>query len=290
MSKPNFPPTKSSTHEENNSESNIRGKLRATKGALRVVESLRGGNPERMIEQAIISGIKMASDKAVFLDSLANPLKIASELKRLGIGVLGWLPETLMSTLDQKYSNWTKAQVSEALDYFNKTGTIKTSIPQLVREKIYAIRVVATSDSAQAEWHIFEKVGGAFNDRVAKFGVVEPLTAAECARTIAVIENIRPDRYENEVKIYIAAACHYSGLYTVAPIKWLSFVENYLQQMNYEATSEHQDQSTKNKIQEKFNQMKANKEKLVEVPDDLISVQALKLLSIDEYAEEVTRV
>lgn len=250
--------------------------------------SLVSKNPERAVSQLIVAGLKMAGED-VFYNPLVNPLRLVDGLKSIGIGVLGWSPETLMASIDRKFGHWTESQVAEALDYFHKTGNLKTDVPQLVREKIYAIRVVATSNSAQTEWHIFEKIGGVFNDRIAQFGTVEPLTAAECARTVAIIEEVRPDSYENEIKIYIGAACHMSGLYTVAPVKWLAMAEPYLQQMNYEATADRIEVGLKDEIAVKLAQYRNAKMTLREVPDDVVSVQASKLLAIEEYAEEVLK-
>lgn len=226
--------------------------------------------------------------EGLFHDRLANPLLLSRGLKKLGVSVLGWAPETLMSALDQKFSGWNQGQVAEALEYFHKNGTIKSDIPQLVREKIYAIRVVATSNSAQTEWHVFEKVGGAFNDRTAKFGVVEPLSAAECARTIAVMENVRPDTYQNEIKIYIAASCHHDGLLTVSPLKWLSMADQYLQQMNRDSTGESLGPALKDQIVQTFEKLRSDPTAVKEVGDDLVSVQAAKLAAIHAYAEEIT--
>jgi len=237
-----------------------------------------------------MAGLKMAADTNPFYTPTANPLVLLEALKKLGIGALAWTPETLMAAIDQKFGGWSKAQADDALEHFHHTGTLKTNVPQLVREKLYAIRVISTSNSAQTEWHIFEKIGGVFNDRVAQFGTVEPLSAAECARTVALIEEMRPDTYENEVKIYIAASCHVDGLYTAAPVKWLAMAEPYLQQMNFETTGEHVDPQVKDAIGAEFAKYKANKGTLREVEEELVPVQATKLLAIDEYAEEVLRI
>lgn len=285
MSKYLVPPKTAPKKEEDSS--NLRRGLQVVKSTLQVTESIKARNPERTLQQAIAAGLKMASPE-IFHNPWVAPLKLTEALRRLGVSVLGWAPETLMATLDQKFSGWDGQKVQEAIEYFHKTGALKTDIPQLVREKIYAIRVVATSNSAQTEWHVFEKVGGAFNDRIAKFGLVEALTPAEAARTVAIIENIRPDEYSNEIKIYLATCCHEDGLYTVAPVKWLSMAEQYLQQMNSEATQTPIDPALRDKITQRYQELKARKTTLREVADDMVSVQAAKLLAIDEYAEEAT--
>jgi hypothetical protein len=260
--------------------------LRLLKTTLQVGHSLSSHNPEKAVQQLVVAGLKMASDN-LFYQETANPLKLVEELKKLGIGALAWAPETLMAAIDRKYGGWSEDQVAEALEHFQKTGVIKTQVPQLVREKLYAIRVVCTSNSAQTEWHIFEKVGGAFNDRIAHFGTLEPLSAAECARTVAIIENLRPDTYEDEIKCYIGASCHMDGLYTADPVKWIRMAETYLQQMNFETTGEHIDLALRTQIESRLADYVASKTTIREVPEDLVSVQATKLLGIKEYAEEI---
>ena len=269
--------------DEHQKELDPKKGLRLVRSTLQVGEALKH-SPEKAFQQAIISGLKMASENP-FKDPLVNPLHLAAALKKMGIAVLGWAPEVLMTTIDRETNGWTDAQVSEAIEHYHSTGTLKTEVPQLVREKIYAIRVVATSDSAQSEWHTFEKVGGAFNDRTAKFGVVEPLSAGECAKTIAIIEDIRPDSYSNEIKIYIAACAHTAGLLTVSPVKWLAMSESYLQQMNKDATGEEISIATKSSIIRRVEELRTSQ--MQEVEDDVIHIQAAKLIEIDMMADEV---
>lgn len=281
-----FPPKKK---KKESGLERTRRALGLAKDTAQVSRSLLAKNPEKAVGQFIVAGLKMANEANPFADPTTNALKLVDPLKSLGLGVLGWSPETLMAAIDKKYNGWTEEKVHEALEHFHKTGSLMTDVPQLVREKIYAIRVIATSNSAQTEWHVFEKIGGAFNDRVVQFGTVEPLTAAECARTVAIIENIRPDTYENGVKIYIGAACHEDGLYTAQPVKWLAMAEPYLQQMNFESTGELPDPVVKQSITSALATYRIHKATIREVPEELIPVQASKLLAIEEYADEVVR-
>lgn len=246
---------------------------------------MHSGERNKLVESLVMTGLKLASDNP-FKDPLVNPLVLARALKKEGIEVLAWSPETLMAHLDSKYSDWSSERVTEALKFFHETGTIRSDIPQLVREKIYAIRTVATSNIAQTDWHAFEKVGGAFNDRTAKFGMSEPLSIGECARAVAIIEDIRPDTYENEIKIYVAASAHLAGLLTVGAVKWVAFAEDYLQSMNKDSTGVITDPETKAAITSKFSAIKLSKT-LQEIPDDLVSVQAAKLVAIDHMGSEV---
>lgn len=267
--------------------------LKSGKRAVRIVRSgvqighdLKGLNPRLAVQHSIEAGLKLASS-GVFYDALANPLALTNELKIMGEVTLTWAPEVLMAEIDRKYQGWTDTQVTDAIESFHKEGFLKTAVPELVRQKIYAIRVIATSNGAQSEWNIFEKIGAAFNDRLALFGEVQQMSATECARTIACIENIRPEEYSEEVKIYIAACAHEDGLYTVESTKWLKFCESYLQQMNSESSGEPVNTTLKQKILQAYEGLRARKEHLAAVEEDVASIQAVKLLAIDASAEEV---
>lgn len=276
------------------SETSERKRLQLARSALSIGRNVAAGSNEQALHKALLTGIKMASHHP-FHDPLVSPITLAGELKKLGVGALTWSPETLCAEIDRKYNGWDEQKVSDALKSFHASGIIKTDVPQLVREKLYAIRVVATSDTAHTEWHVFEKVGGAFNDRTAKFGTVEPLSAAECARTIAVMENIRPDSYSDEVKIYVAACCHEYGLLTVEPLSWLSMSERYLQRMNQDATGEALSPKDRETIKRRFDEEKKSpstaklSDELTLASEDTLSIQVAKLLSIDFYATDIIR-
>ena len=278
-------PTDLTAQEPKKPELDPTKSLRLVKSTLQMASALKH-SPEKAFQQAIITGLKMASADP-FKDPLVNPLKLAAALKQFGLSALSWAPEVLMATIDKEVNSWTPTQVSDAIESYHKTGMLKTEIPQLIREKIYAIRVIATSDSAQTEWHVFEKVGGAFNDRTAKFGVVEPLSIGECAKTIAIIEDIRPDEYTNEVKAYIAACAHTAGLLTATPVKWIAMCETFLQQFNHDATGEALDPILKTSIAEKVTELRSSTQPLQEVEDNVVSIQAAKLLEIEYMVDDV---
>jgi hypothetical protein len=225
--------------------------------------------------------MKLASEE-VFYSPHASPVDILKALKSMGISVLSWDPEVLMAEIDRKYKGWTPERVAQAIEHFHKTGMLDTEVPPLVRNKIYAIRLISTSDSAHQEWNTFEKVGGAFNDRIPQFGLVEPMSAAECARTIELIEQIRPDTYSDEVKIYVAACCHTDGLFTVKPVRSLAPSETFLCKMIADEGAD--DSDLKSKIIEAFSLI--DKPSFVVDVDNIVSVQAMKLAAINQFARE----
>lgn len=263
-------------------------KLRAARLGANVAKNLIGGNLEKAFARTIVSGIKLAEANP-FVNPAVNPLKLAQELRLIGIGVLGWTPETLFSVIDRMYNGWSEEKAAKALEEFHDTGNIVTDVPSLVRQKIYAIRIVATSDIAHNEWHIFEKVGCAFNDRVAQFGVVEKLTPGECARAVSVIEHIRPDQdgYSKEIKAYVGASCHEDGILTLSPSKYLRFADEDLRMFNYQADGNRIKPEAIGIIRRKYDAIKEADKSTLNLVEDISTIQALKLLAIDTMGDEV---
>lgn len=224
----------------------------------------------------VLRGIKMASPSLT--DPNISIMEALEVLKSLGVQALAWKPETLFSVLDKE------TDASEALLRFHETGTLHTKIPDINRQKIYALRIIMTSDTAHREWHIFEKVGSVFNGRLAHFGVVEPLDPIECARTVAIINSIRPDMFSEEIISYVAASCHLDGLYTIAPCKWLNFADQKLQELNKEKTGRSLDLNIANKISDRLTVITNGKEQPAE---DFCDIQALKLLALNTAGDSV---
>jgi hypothetical protein len=279
-----MPPAPHSQVKRDQNQDDILKKLKLVRAGHSIAGNLAQGDVDKAFSKVIVSGIKLASLNP-FADPNVNPLTLASHLKTLGIAVLGWAPETLFSTIDRMYFGWTAERAAAALEKFQETGVMQTDVPLMVRQKIYAIRIIATSDTAHNEWHVFEKVGSAFNDRVAKFGIVEKLSPGECARTIAIIEDIRPDDYSDEIKVYIAATSHEDGILTLSPSKYLYMAESRLTQMNHDSMGTLVPQDIRDKIRKKLELLKTNSGK-IEPGDDLITIQALKLLAIDQMGED----
>lgn len=258
--------------------------LRLAKGVAAVGQSVLHRDPEAAIIKAIGLGAKLASSP--FYDENVNVLKLLEELKKMGPEVLLKTPETLFAYIDRTYGNKTEAQSKADILYYHENEILRTDVPILVRNKIYAIRVASMSDAPYEEWNTFEKVGGAFNGRVANFSHVEPLSAAECAVTVALLDQIRPDRFSNEVKIYIANCCHHDGLLTVDPVNELAIAEQYLQQFNEEASGK-PDLLLVAEIKNQYEKLKAGH--LEGDHESPAYVQASKLLGAHLMAEEAIR-
>ena len=257
--------------------------LRAIRGVGAVAVEARSGDPRRIVERAILQGVKLAGE-GPFYNPLSNPLVLSRALRQLGPGSPTWLPETLMSEIDRRYGGWTAERILQALEGFSRTGVLDPEVPELVRQKLYAVRVAWTSNSAHNEWHTFEKVGAAFNDRLAHFGDIQRMSAGECAVTVALLENLRPDEYANEVGIYIAACCHEDGIYTLEPSKWLKHFEPHLRRLQRQDTGGESTAELRAGIAAKYTEL-ANKRDDLQLVEDAPTAQALRLLAVDSLAD-----
>ena len=228
------------------------------------------------VASTVLRGIKMSS--VDIKNPFISPLELVTVLKAAGPESLAWKPETLYSYLDKTYNGWSPDKIASALEHFHDTGEIKTDVPSLVRHKLHSIRIILTSDTAHREWHIFEKIGSAFNDRLADFNSVEPLSPVECAVTVALIDNIRPDQFSNEVSVYVAASCHMDGFYTLTPCKWLNFAEDDLQKINEASTGRPYSSAIGKQIENRLGIVQKNDYALEENFSD---IQALKLLALN---------
>lgn len=263
-------------------------KLKLVRAGHSIASSAIQGDLDKAFAKTIVSGIKLAADLNAFTNPNTNPLTLVKELRQFGLEVLAWKPETLFSAIDKKYNGWSEEKAHAALEKFQTTGEIITDVPTLIRQKIYAIRIIATSDTAHNEWHVFEKVGCAFNDRLAQFGIVERLSAGECARTISIIENIRPDQYSKEVKIYIAACAHEDGFLTIGASKYLKMACDYLQTMNFESTGERLKPEFADKIKAKVEDFKKHHAAITAAIEDVATIQALKIFSVDLMGDQAS--
>jgi hypothetical protein len=260
--------------------------LKLVRSGTSIADHLAHGRLDKALAAAVSSGIKLAADpREVFHNPHSSPLAVVAALKTLGIQALGWKPETLMAAIDRRYYDWTDDQVAAALEHFHETGEIKTNVPSLLRQKIYAIRIISTTDIPHNEWSVFEKVGCAFNDRAVHFGLVEHLSAAECARTVALIETLRPDKYSEEVRTYIAACCHEDGLLTVKPSKYLGIANAHLQEFNAQSTGARLSTAFEDKINQKILQLKARAIEAAPL-EDTETIQAIKLIAADAAGDE----
>jgi len=262
----------------------VRRDLSIAKSVSSVAKDVIKGDPSKAFHNAIISGIKLA-DGGLYYNPNVAVRDLLEKLKSdFGLKFLTLEPETLFGEID-RLQGWSRERMNVALDHFTDTGEIDSEIPIIVRNKIFALRVVCTSDSAYESWEVFEKVGGAFNDRAAQFDTLEPLSAFECAKTIALLWSISADKFSNEVLGYVAACCYESGLYSTTPSHWLYVCDAQLSAIILSEQGALDSELIKN-TQIRYNDLKAGASLTEENQHDAAWMQATKLRSIDLTVDE----
>lgn len=177
-----------------------------------VVKSIQ--DPHKAIGKALVSGLTM---KAVFE-------------KEAGLSVLGvygilnehygrdwwhWEPETVWQTLQKEHSS----DVTEDL-----------------RGLISALQLVVTTNQPFENWHIFEKVGQAFNKNPVNFGIVQPLEPQEAALTVKLLQRIRPKtEFDPEICAYLAATAKNAGIVYMDPKVFFLDCQAFLDRMGNDA-------------------------------------------------------
>jgi hypothetical protein len=154
-----------------------------------VVKSIQ--DPHKAIGKALVSGATM---KALF--------EKEAKVKVLGVyGILNehygrswwdWEPETVWQTLKKEHG-------------FDPDEDLKNLIS--------ALQLCVSTNQPFENWHVFEKVGHAFNQNPVNFGIVQPLEPQETALTLKLLRAIRPKQdFASEICGYLAAVAKNAGL------------------------------------------------------------------------------
>jgi hypothetical protein len=169
-----------------------------------VVKIQGGGNPVSVLAKTIAKrGVKalIGNEEQQKMAEDGKPLLGPLSLYR-SLGIMygkdwyNWELETIIQTvrLDHKIDLESYGNVDELWDM------------------IGALQVVLNTNFAHEQWHVFEKVGQAFNYSHVDFDVVQPLEIHETAVTLKIIDRLRPKTdYTHEIIGYIAASAKHSG-------------------------------------------------------------------------------
>lgn len=154
-----------------------------------VVKSIQ--DPHKAIGKALVSGATM---RALF--------EKEARVKVLGVyGILNenygrswwdWEPETVWQTLKKEHG-------------YDPDEDLKNLIS--------ALQLCVTTNQPFENWHVFEKVGHAFNQNPVNFGIVQPLEPQETALTLKILRAIRPkQQFDSEICGYLAATAKNAGI------------------------------------------------------------------------------
>jgi hypothetical protein len=106
-----------------------------------------------------------------------------------------WEPETLWRSLE--------------VDHLEGEG----ATPDEIKNAVMALQLCVNAMAPFEHWHIFEKVGHAFNWNPVSFAIVQPLEPDEAALAMAVLRKIQPrNTFEPEVLVYVAACAKSAGM------------------------------------------------------------------------------
>lgn len=145
------------------------------------------------------------------------------------------------------------------------------------KNQIQALQVVVNTDFAFEEWHVFEKVGHAFNGNHVSFGELQPLEPDDAAWTCKALELIRPKaEYDDEVLAYIAACANNAGIACMPEDLFPKGCQEQLTRI----VGGHFDADLCAKTGD------ALKKGLTPDPDTMVGCQVAKLREISEYVKE----
>lgn len=193
-----------SDHAEEPAKTDL-SKLRTLKS---VVKSIQ--DPHKAIGKALVSGLTM---KAVFeKEASASVLGVFGLLnEHYGRAWWNWEPETVWQTLSREHS---------------------TEATEDLRSLIAALQLTVTTNQPFENWHIFEKVGQAFNHNPVNFGIVQPLEPQEAALTVKLLQTIRPKaEFDPEIYAYVAATAKNAGLVYTDPKVFFLDCQSFLDRM-----------------------------------------------------------
>lgn len=106
-----------------------------------------------------------------------------------------WEPETIWKSLES--------------DHLDGEG----STPDELKNAVMALQLCVNSMAPFEHWHIFEKVGHAFNWNPVNFEIVQPLEPDEAALAMQILRRIQPRSiFDDEVLSYVAVCAKSAGM------------------------------------------------------------------------------
>lgn len=141
----------------------------------------------------------------------AHPLEILSQLrahlsKKVGLNWAELDPGTLIKFIELEFG----------------------SVDDITKHKIWALQNALTTDIPWQDYDIFENCCLAFTNHIPIFGLTEPLDPHEMAFGIGILDALREDIYNDEVRGYIAAVMQYNGIICQAPESKIPSVKNII--------------------------------------------------------------
>lgn len=153
------------------------------------------------------------------------------------------------------------------------------SVGEVVRNKIMALRLAATTDMPWLDWDVFEDSGLAWNDIVPTIGSFQPMTPMQVAFSVSILNGIRPgEEFSHEVRAYIAAILDEHG-WVWAPPEYFGDVQEILERSREHLTGLKQD------VISAWEKVQGVDPQSIDWTEDPLSIHLLKLFTVKTYLD-----
>lgn len=132
----------------------------------------------------------------------ANAFDDEMDLEMITLGTI------LLKKYGAEYITWESETLKEAIEEdFGSLGDLSW-------QKIQAIRLLHSNNSAWNEWEVFENICACNSNENVIFSLSQPPEPEDIAVTLEVLKTVSTDyEYHKDVIGYIASACLYDGLW-----------------------------------------------------------------------------
>jgi hypothetical protein len=125
-----------------------------------------------------------------------------------------WEPETIWKTIESDH--------------------IEGETPEALKSAIMALQLCLNSMAPYEHWHVFEKVGHAFNWNPVSFEIIQPLEPDEACLAMSILGRLqRKTAFDDEVLTYVAV-CAKSGGVAYLPPEMAPGVQAKLDEITFE--------------------------------------------------------
>ncbi len=156
--------------------------------------------------------VRATQDPAKTLSRAMIGLATKEMLKEGAMPVLR-LFELLNNQYSRAWYDWEPETIWDTLS--REQGVV---LDRELKDMVLALQLTMNSDAPFEHWHVFEKVGHAFNQNIVDFNVVQPLELDEAAFTLSVLSKLRTAiDVEDEICGYVAAIAKESGVVYLPP-------------------------------------------------------------------------
>lgn len=172
------------------------------------------GLTEKKATQAPVkqeAGPRLVTERNLFENPESHPVLLdAALLKTFGVEWFPWLADTLFYEIEQ---------------------TFRTSIADINRLKIMAVKTLHVTDSFWDQWEIFEKTINALGNIPPMLGVMQPPDVALLLSGVDIANQVRKEDFSEEVARY-TAACFLQDNVFYAPSP-CDFAQPFISQPTY---------------------------------------------------------